>query len=171
MWAHISPSFLNPWTDSIWFQYSTPAHHNFLMADLSAADAARDQSVTKVTMVEQTCAWCRWLKHITSIGINSNSFLNEFHCILSGLAQTILSGCFSAEWFNMTKSESIHTTMDHVASWHHPSRLTTGQTQDMTVFTNLQSFYTINLNVTTTLIQPKSPKRKSQHPFSCDFIN
>jgi hypothetical protein len=49
------------------------------MADLFAAEIAREGAVTGSTLEDQARAWARWKEYANSIGLEQGHFLDDFY--------------------------------------------------------------------------------------------
>ncbi len=90
------------------------------MADLSAAESAIQGAVVEDTNKKQSRAWNRYNSYLLSIGCQADPFLEQFsraqcHRILAAYAHAIREGRLSSGPHKILKSESVRTSLDHVA--------------------------------------------------------
>jgi hypothetical protein len=90
------------------------------MADLSASESAVRQAVVEGTNQKQALAWDWFKQYLSSIGIESDWFLDGFtryqkHRILGAFAAALGEGRFSNKRVSVPKSDSIWAALDCVA--------------------------------------------------------
>ncbi len=99
---------------------TTASKHRFL-ADLSAAQSATKGAIVKGTNDKQVCTWTHFQPYQHSIGLHSDSYLDNFSRelkikILSAFAQSIREGQFcSKKRGKPIKSGSVRDSLDCVA--------------------------------------------------------
>ena len=82
------------------FQDSSPAQRNCLMADLCAADLAREGAITRETYKDQAQVWYRWCEYAKMCEFNDDIYFN--YCqrfqrirVLGGFTQAMQEARFS----------------------------------------------------------------------------
>lgn len=91
------------------------------MADLSAADVAREGAVTRATHEDQDRAWTRFSKYIKSIGIHNDPYLDDFKWhqkvrIVGAFAQAMREGRFSGPSYETLAETTIRNAVSYVAA-------------------------------------------------------
>ena len=91
------------------------------MADLSAADVAREGAVTRATHEDQDRAWTRFSQYIKTIGIHNDPYLDDFKWhqkvrIVGAFAQAMREGRFSGPSYETLAETTIRNAVSYVAA-------------------------------------------------------
>ena len=91
------------------------------MVDLVAAEAAREESVTRKTHADQDRAWSRWLTYAESIGISDDIYLDHLSRanrikIMGAFALALREGRFSSKSHGPLVESTVRSAVSYVAS-------------------------------------------------------
>ena len=91
------------------------------MADLAAADIAREGAVTGHTHDNQACALRRFEQYLQSVGLSDDPFLDGFTCdqqnrIMCAFAMAMREGRFSGPAYDRLAKGTVRDTMSYVCS-------------------------------------------------------
>ena len=90
------------------------------MADLNAAEVARERAVTGKTHDHEHRSWSRWTKYLESIGIHNDDFLDDFSqpqrtLLIGAFAMALREGRFSGPAYDSLATGTITNTISSVA--------------------------------------------------------
>ena len=133
------------------------------MADLAAAETAREGAVTGKTHADQPRAWSRWERYCGSIEIIEDEFLDQF----TRGQQTRIMGAFP--WLSVKEDFQDHLMEPWLKAQsevpfnmsHRPSGKITGQTKQKMKTATLEEFYRGSTEPTKTATQIQNNKRTS----------
>mmetsp|Transcript_30867 Transcript_30867/g.65030 ORF Transcript_30867/g.65030 Transcript_30867/m.65030 type:complete len:470 (+) Transcript_30867:3029-4438(+) len=100
---------------------SSAAQRNRLLADLVAAETAREGAVTGKTQEDQARAWDRWVEWCRSTGISNDVFLDEFsrserNKLFGAFAMALREGRFSGSNVHSLAESTVRNSLSFVAS-------------------------------------------------------
>ena len=154
-------TYLCSWTDTTTFWDCSTAQRNQLMADLSAAEAARQDAVTRTTHKNQARVWRWWKIYANSIGITDDFYLDGLKSfgrikLMGAFAMALREGRFSGPAHDSLVQGTIRNT---IPMWLRPSRRTIDPTQPRTKMTSLEDFYRGSTDPLETDTQPRNSRK------------
>ncbi len=118
--TNIDPPLFVPLAASPAFSDSTASQRNQLVADLIAAEAAREGAVMGSTHEDGSRAWKRFSLYLDSIGLSNNTFLDSFtrpqpNKIIGCLAMAMREGRFSHRSHGTLACGTVRNTISSVS--------------------------------------------------------
>jgi hypothetical protein len=107
-------------TGSKTLQDSTTAQRNQLLADLCAAEVARQGAVTRKTHEDQARAWRRWIQWTKSIGLEHDIYLDGFSKhqrikLIGVFAMALRQARFSGPAYDTLVESTVRSTISFMA--------------------------------------------------------